>query len=346
MQVNPNINPGSLKPTPPPSSPAAKEKAEKSAVRDLFEKSVGVVSAATRIPTNLVSGTLVGGFNGFRRGLDPEFSVDPTHTAFAQVALNTLQGQVQAGVTGFLIGGPVGMATNMVLDAAGAGVGAYSFVKGGSAKEVGRRLTTAVESKVEPGEGSLKGLAKGVAAGATASVKAAAATGFQEGRGTASGLIEGLSDVKKEFGQFQGPVGNRLKQAVRSALGVVGAVLSAPAGAALAVGFSAKTEQAPGPLVRLGIATASGTALGGAIGFAVGGPVGLALGAGIGTVVGLASPARAEEFSQNVLDSAHRARSDNSDLGSEIANKNQSLVQSAVIGAAAGVVQGWNSSVT
>ena len=88
-----------------------------------------------RIPTNLISGGLTGAAQGYSRGGDEKYETSPAKTAITQVVLNTLQGQMIAGASGFSVGGLPGMVTSMFLDAMGAGAGVYMFVKGGSAKK-------------------------------------------------------------------------------------------------------------------------------------------------------------------------------------------------------------------
>ena len=110
--------------------------------------------AAGRLPTNVASGLVVGGVQGFRKGSGKTEETSPVSTAIGQVSLNTLWGQAYAGATGFLIGGPVGMAANMAMDAIGAGAGIYVFVKNGSAKEVGKRMADAVDSAVKKDDGN------------------------------------------------------------------------------------------------------------------------------------------------------------------------------------------------
>lgn len=314
-------------------------------VRDIFQKTMGVASAAFRIPTNLISGTIVGGVQGARKGASSDHEVSPVSTAVGQVALNTVQGQVNAAITGFMVGGPVGMATSMAMDAAGAGAGIYLFVKNGSAKEVGERLAKAIDSKVKPGEGAIKGALKGMGAGAVSSVKAAAVTGFREGKGSGAGLIEGLSAAKEQLGTTSAPKGSFLKSSMRSVLGVANGLLALPAGAVLPLLTSSDEKKAPGLVGRLALSSASGAAVCAAVG-SLGGPVGTIVGASFGAVLGLASPAKSKRFSQNVLTAVSRMKKQSSDLGSDIANNNRNLITTAILGATAGATNAWNHTVS
>lgn len=310
-------------------------------VQDLFEKGMGVAAAAFRIPTNLVSGALIGGYYGLRKGLSADYQIKPGETAVAQVALNTAQGQLNAALTGFVIGGPVGMATNMALDAMGAVSGVYVFVKGGSAAEVGRRLSNAIDKGVKPGEGGTKGALKGLAAGAVSSVKAAAVTGFAEGKGGAAGTLEGASAALEQLESTRKPTGKLLGIAARSTLGVAGSLLSLPAGAAIALTAGKGPKKTPSLLKRLAIASASGMMTGAAVGL-LGGPLGMAIGAGTGAVAGLVGPAAKKPFADYVLTAASRIKQRSDDLGSSIANTNREITSTAITGAAAGITKAWN----
>ena len=305
---------------------------------------MGVASAAFRIPTNLVSGTIVGGYQGARKGANADYKISETGTAVGQVALNTVQGQLNAAVTGFMVGGPIGMATSMAMDAVGAGAGIYLFVKNGSAKEVGERLTKAIDDKVKPGEGRFKGLLKGMGAGAVSSVKAAAVTGFREGKGSGAGIIEGVKAAREQLEVTARPKGKFLKSAARTLLGVTNGLLALPAGAVLPMVTSLETKKAPNLAARLALSSASGAAMGGAIG-SLGGPVGAVVGASVGAVIGLASPAGRKKFADKVLTSVSRMKKQSDDLGSDIANKNRDLLTTAILGATAGATNAWNMSV-
>jgi hypothetical protein len=242
-----------------------------------------------------------------------------------------------------MLGGPAGAITNMALDGLSAGPGVYVFIKGGSAEETGGRLSTAINDAVKPGSGVTVGLAKGIGAGVVSSVKAAAVTGFREGKGAASGLIEGTSALPGEFAKLKKPKGPLLRSAFASVVGVSSAVVSGAAGAVLPL-VSGEEKKPPGLLKRMLVSGATGAATGAAIG-AVGGPIGMIAGGGVGMLLSLAGPAPTTEFAKNVLDSVESQDRNDDDLGSEIANNNQSLFQSVFVGFSSGVAHGWNAIV-
>jgi hypothetical protein len=313
-------------------------------VRDMFEKTTGVASAAFRISTNLVSGTFIGGFHGARKGGNPDYEISPSGTAVGQVALNTVQGQANAAITGFMVGGPPGMATSMVMDAVGAGTGVYFFVKNGSAKEVGKRLADAIDQRVEPGEGVLKGMAKGAGAGAVSAVKAAAITGFREGKGSAAGMVEGSGSALRQFGLTRAPKGSLLHGAFKSTVGVVTGLLAAPVGAVLPLLASPEKREMPSLAKRLSISAASGAVTGAAMGSIAGLP-GMVVGATLGTLINLAGPSTSKEFAAKVLSAVRRTNRESDDLGSLIANENRNLTKAVMVGAVAGGTKAWNAVV-
>jgi hypothetical protein len=329
--------------------PAAKlpekteEKEGRGAIREMFEGTVGLANAAYKIPASIVSGAVVGGYHGVRKGLDRDYEVSARKAAISHITVSTIQGQLQAGVVGFLLGGPAGAITNMALDSLSAAPGVFVFIKGGSAEETGSRLSTAINNGVKPGQGAVTGLAKGVGAGVVSSVKAAAVTGFREGKGMASGLIEGTSALPGEFAKLEKPKGPLLRSAMASGIGIASSVLSGAAGAVLPL-ISGEEKKSPGLLKRLAVSGATGAATGAAIG-AFGGPVGMAVGGGVGMLLSLAGPAPRQDFAEKVLDSVRSQDRNDDDLGSEIANNNQSLFQSVFVGFSAGATNGWNAIV-
>ena len=323
--------------------PAQEDKKSRGMIREVFEGTVGVANAAYRIPASIVSGAVVGGYQGVRKGLNKDYEVSPRSAAVSHITVSTVQGQLQAGVVGFLLGGPAGAITNMALDSLSAGPGVYVFIKGGSAEETGSRLSTAINKSVKSGEGVVVGLAKGIGAGVVSSVQAAGVTGFREGKGMASGLIEGTSALPGEFAKLKKPKGPLLRSALASTMGVASSVLSGAAGAVLPL-ISGRETQSPSLLKRLAVSAATGAATGAAIG-AFGGPTGMVIGGGVGLLLSLAGPAPTKNFAKNVLESVQSQDRNDDDLGSEIANNNQSLFQSVFVGFSAGATDGWNALV-
>jgi len=313
-------------------------------IQDIFEKTMGVAGAAFRIPTNLVSGAMVGGYQGYRKGDDQEYEATAKGSATGQIAINTVQGQVQAAVSGLLVGGPAVMATNMALDAMGAGTGLYFFIKNGSAEEMGKRLSETVNEKVKSGEGGGKGLLKGAVFGGATSVKTAAITGYREGKGSAAGLVEGLQGAWAQLEVTRHPKGSFLRNSLRTAAGVTTGLLAAPTGAVLALLTPEKEEgKVPGLGTRLAVSAASGAVTGAAVG-AVAGPVGMLVGAGIGMGLNLIGPASKKDFAKKVARDLRRAKKKSDDLGSDIANKNRDLFRSIAVGIASGASRAWNKA--
>ena len=300
--------------------------------------------AAGRLPTNVASGLVVGGVQGFRKGSGKTEETSPVSTAIGQVSLNTLWGQAYAGATGFLIGGPVGMAANMAMDAIGAGAGIYVFVKNGSAKEVGKRMADAVDSAVKKDDGAAMGTIKGMGAGGWASMKAAAVTGWREGKGTGAGLVDGTKAAWDSLQLTRLPKEGLLKSGLKATAGIATAALALPAGAVLALATPVAERETPGLLKRLAIAGATGAATGAAVGF-LGGPVGMAVGAGIGAAVNLIGPAGSKKLATRVMTAVRRTEKKKDELGSDIANNNRAMFSKSIQGSFAAASQAWNISV-
>lgn len=313
-------------------------------VQDLFEKTAGVCSAAFRIPTNVASGIIVGGVQGFRKGSGRTEKLSPQATAIGQVGLNTVWGQGYAALTGFLIGGPVGMVTSMVMDGIGATAGIYVFVKSGAAKEVGKRLADSIDSAVKSDDGGLVGTAKGVGAASQASLKAAAVTGFREGKGSVAGLVDGAKAAAEQFKFTRIPRGQLLRSSLRVAAGVATGIMAAPAGVVVALATQLEEREEMGLTKRLLIAGGSGAVLGASMGY-LGGPVGMLVGAGLGAAVNLLGPASSKGFSQRIMVAVRRTEKKKDDLGSDIANNNRALFSKGILGAAAAATHVWNDAV-
>lgn len=313
--------------------------------QSVTEKALGTLFAAGRIPTNVASGLVVGAVQGFRKGSGKTEKVDATGTAIGQVGLNTLWGQAYAAATGFAIGGPIGAAANMALDGMGAGAGIYVFVKNGSAKEVGKRLSDAVNSSVSKADGGALGAFKGMKSAAWASAKAAAGTGWQEGKGTGAGVFDGAKAVGEQFlKRTRSPRGPLLRTGLKVAVGVATAALSAPAGVVTALTTSVDQKKTPGMAHRLLLAAASGATTVAAVGF-VGGPLGMAVGAAVGATAGIIGPASRERFSGTVMRAVRHTESKRDDLGSDIANNNRAMFSKGIQGAAAAISHSWNLAV-
>lgn len=314
-------------------------------LRDIVEKGAGVIGAVSRLPSSIVAGLAVGGYQGGRRGADADFVVDPKSVALGVITCNALQGLAQGAATGLILFGPSGAATAALKEAGQSAVGLYMFVKGGAAEVVGKEMASAIDGAVKPGEGGFQGVAAGAWAGTVSGTKVGTKTGYQEGRATASGVLEGLKEVPREFAQAEGPQGPLWKRVLSVAAGVVTAAFAAPVGLALSLMKGQDGQKAAHPAARYGTTAATGALMGGLAGSALG-PVGIMVGAGIGAVAGMLSPASKPTFDNELSTSIARSTSDDGDLGSELANHRRDLVQKVVTGTLSGARQGWDSGVT
>lgn len=314
-----------------------------SLVRDVVEKVGGALGAVSRVPGSFISGLAVGGYQGVRQGIDPNFEITPKSCATGLVACNAAQGLMIGAAGAFAVMGPLGAAASVAKDSVGAGVRTYMFVKGGSAGAMGAGMADSIDSSVADGEGALQGLSRGAWAGAKSAARGAARTGYLEGHAAASGMAEGCQEVARHYGESKSTKGLGLFRRLGA---VVAGTLSAAMAAPVAAAFAAPTPQLqePGRLKRLGLSALSGAALGAAAG-SLGGLVGVAVGAGLGAVAGLLGPASKEGFTTKVGASVEKARADDTDLGDDIANRRRDLVQRTITGLASGARQGWNSGV-
>lgn len=325
-----------------PKPPGGLPKHEPGLLRDIVEKSAGVISAATRIPSALVSGLAVGTYHGARKGADANFQVRPESVALGVVACNALQSVARGMIGGYLLLGPAGALVTTSKEVGESGVGLYLFVKGGAAKVVGQDLAAAINTKVAPGEGGLEGAYHGALAGAAAGVKSGAKTGFQEGRAAVSGVLEGLKEIPREFSdarELQGPL---WKRAISAVSGALTAAFAAPAGLALSLLKGLNGERDASVSGRYAMATATGALMGGLAGSLLG-PVGVLVGAGAGALAGLLGPTSKKGFEAKLASSLTRAKSDDGDLGSEVGNNRRDLLQKVVTGLASGARQGWDA---
>lgn len=316
-----------------------------SPIRDVVEKTVGVINAVGRIPQSLLSGVAVGGYQGARKGASADYVISPKSVATGLVVSNALQSIAQGAIGGYLLLGPAGAMANAAKEAGQAGFNTYLFVKGGSAKEMGEEMAQAINAKVVSGTGGVEGGFKGALAGSVSGVKSGAKTGFQEGRATASGAIEGLKEIPREFKEAGGLKGPWWKRVVGTVTGVLSAAFAAPAGLAMSLlkGKDGDKEVSTG--ARLAVSAASGAVIGGLAG-SFAGPIGIAIGAGIGAVASLLGPSSKAAFEDQTEASLKRAKADDGDMGSEVGNHRRDLVQKVITGAASGARQGWDAGVT
>jgi hypothetical protein len=325
-----------------PTPPATTAQHEPGLVRDIVEKTAGVISAAVRLPNSVVAGLTVGGYQGGRKGHHEEFTIKPESVAVGVTVANAATSVAKGAALGFLTLGPAGAATFAVKEGAESSLNLYLFVKGGSAKDVGEEMAQAIDGKVEAGGGAIKGAWKGAVAGTVSGTKAGAKAGFQEGRGTASGVLEGLKEIPREFegaGELRGPL---WKRALATAAGALSAALAAPAGLVLALMKGKQGDKVVSTGGRLAASAVGGALMGGLAGAALG-PVGVVVGAGTGAVAGLLGPSSKKSFDAHLTSSLRRAQADDGDMGSEVANNRRDLVQKVVTGALSGTRQGWDA---
>jgi len=321
---------------------------EPGAVRDYVEKTGGVIQALGRVPGSFLSGLMVGGYHGQKRASVPDYETKPLTAATGIVALNAAQGLLVGAGTAFLVLGPVGAAASVAKDAGGMAFKTYMFVEGGSAGEMGRQMADAVNSNVQSEDSRLKGLVKGAWHGGVSAAKSAAQTGFYEGRAATSGIFEGASQIKAEYGKANKPSQKSwLARTASRVAGAVSAAVSAPGGLAIALltKESENGEQVvPSLWKRMTVASGNGAVVGAALG-SLAGPLGIAVGAAVGAVAGLALPSGRESFAREVGESLQEARSDKTDLGHEITNRRRDLVETAFVGLASGARAGWDKVV-
>lgn len=265
------------------------------------------------------------------------------------MALNAAQGLMVGAAGAFLVLGPAGAAASVAKDSLGMGFKTYMFVKGGSAGEMGRQVADSINSCVKPRSGRLRGVVRGAWGGGISSAKSAAQTGFYEGRAATSGVFEGASQIKTEWNKAAQTVSNNpLARTARRVAGALSAVISAPAGLALALLARENPEQpeiSTSTWKRMTVASGVGALAGLALG-ASGGPIGAAVGAAVGAVVGFVTPAAREGFAQEVQSSLTEARSNRTDLGHPITNRRRDLVETAIVGLASGARAGWDAAVS
>ena len=320
-------------------------KHDPSPVRDVVEKAFGVIGAVGRLPESVISGLAIGGYQGARKGANTDYTIKPEAVATGLVVSNALQSVAQGAIGGYLLLGPAGALANAAKEAGQSGASLYLFVKGGSAKKMGEAMASAINAKVDPGIGGVEGAFKGAFAGTTSAVKSGTQTGFQEGRAAASGALEGLKEIPREFKEADGLKGPFWKRVLQTTTGVLSAVFAAPAGLAMSLlkGKSGDKDVSTG--MRIASSAASGALIGAAAGV-LAGPVGIAIGAGVGAVVSLLGPSSKAKFAESTEASLKRAKSDDGDMGSQIANDRRDLVQKVITGTVSGARQGWDSGVT
>lgn len=325
-----------------PKPPASPQDHDPGLLRDIVERGAGVLGAATRIPGSLISGLAVGTYQGARKGTNAQFQVKPESVALGVVACNAVQSVAKGMISGYLLLGPAGALVSTAKEIGESGAGLYLFVKGGSAKVVGQDLAAAINAKVAPGEGGWEGAFHGATAGSVAGIKTGAKTGFQEGRAAASGVIEGLKEIPREFSDARELKGPFWKRALATAAGALGAVFAAPAGLALSLLKGLNGEKEASTVGRYAMATASGALIGGLAGSLMG-PPGILIGAGVGAVAGLLGPTSRKGFEARLASSLARAKADDGDMGSEVGNNRRDLLQKVVTGVASGARQGWDA---
>lgn len=319
-------------------------------VRGSLEKLAGAAVGLFRIPGSFIAGTLVGTVSGTAIGRSEEHGVTPENVSKGLAAANVTGGLIRSSALGFMVGGPVGAAVAAGHECISGGFDLYMFFKSGSAKEQGTHLHESLTKHVKAGGGAVRGGAKGLVVGGVSAAKGGAITGANEGKGIVSGIFEGLKELPAEAKLAKGLKGEPLLKAATATGAAVGALLAAPAGVAFGliegastslVRLKEKPKKEVGPIKRHLIAAGATAAAGGAIG-SLAGPVGIGIGAAIGAVVGLLGPGTKESFQDTIATSIERARRDDDDLESPVANRYQDILQNAFVGGMSGMRQGWD----
>ena len=273
-------------------------------------------------------------------GRDADHGVTPESVSKGMVVVNVAEGLVKSGVGGFLVAGPTGAIVGMGQEIVQESADLFMFVKGGGANFMGQTVYDSLERHVEAGAGLLKGGARGMAFSAVSATKAGAVTGMNEGKGAVAGTVEAFREIGPEIREAKTSTGNPLLRMPRAAAGAVGAVMAGPAG--LAVGLIQSTSEreissTKQKLLSVGATAATGVAVGAFVG-----PVGMAVGGAIGGLVGLLSAGSKDGFVEEVQRSVGRAKSDDEDLGHEVANKYRDIIQGTGVGGLAGMRVGWD----
>lgn len=324
--------------------PTSYPKHQPGLLRNLAEKTGGVVGAVAKLPLSIVSGTAVGGYHGRKRGVDATVTTDPKKVAMQMFVGNALQSTAIGAMGALAVSGPAGAAGSVAKDVATNAVKYALYKKFGKPGSMSKRIATSVDKHVKGGEGATPGTVKGVLAGGSSAAVGGAVMGFRNGAATVSGAIEGVTEFDDEWKAAERPSGGPVRKVLTVAGGAVAGTLSAPVG--LVQGLTARRTEG-GKLSRkaqFALSAASGAALGGAAGL-LGGPIGAVIGAGVGAVIGLTSSLGNKGLADGVSSSLQRATKNDTDMGNEESNARRDLLQNAIVGAAAGVRQGWDSVV-
>lgn len=329
MQIKPNFQKPSLPPRQPPGL-----------AQNAAEKVAGVAMAALRVPGALVGGTLVGGYSGAVMGHNEDHGVTPESVSKGMVVLNVAEGLVKSGVAGFMVAGPTGALVGIGQEIVQESADLFMFVKGGGANFMGQTVFDTLTEKVDAGGGLLKGGARGMAFSAVSATKAGAVTGMNEGKGAVAGTVEAFREIGAEIREAKPLSGNPLLKMARAAAGAVSAVMAGPAG--LAVGLLQSTsEKEISPTKQKLLAAGATAATGVAVGAFVG-PLGMAVGGAVGALIGLLSAGSKDGFVPEIQRSVSRAKSDDGDLGHDVANKYRDIIQGTGVGGLAGMRAGWD----
>lgn len=337
MYISPTIIRLDQKPPQKPARPLPQH--DPGLLRETVEMTSGIIGAVVKAPINMVSGTILGGYHGRRRGIDASVQTPPKELALQMYVGNALGSTAVGATVAFGASGPAGAAASVAKDVVVKGAKYAIYRKWGKPGSLTRRMAAKIDEKVEGGEGAWKGTGKGALAGGTSAARGGAVIGFRQGRGTASGVIEGLSEFDDEIRAAQKPDGGVVARAVAVAGGAVNGLLSVPAGVVqgLTPSADAKTRRRR----QLLATTLSGAVAGGAAGL-LGGPIGAAIGAGVGAVTGLVSSVTNKSMPEAVDQSLNRAAENDTNMGSEDSNNRRDTLQNAIVGGLSGARAGWD----
>ena len=328
-----------------PACPMAQPQRKVGLIQDGFEKAAGGLMALFRAPSALVSGAVVGGYQGLRSGNDVSYKTTPEAISKGLLITNVSFGLLRSGGLGYMVAGPMGAAVAFANESVTEAGDVFMFIKGGSANQLGRDVHAGLSKSVEPGSGAAKGALKGLVSGTVSATKSGTISGFYEGKGAIAGTVEALKEIPNEMKAAKKLPTGLLKKSAALVAGVVGAVLGAPPGLAQGLVMSTSSSNKPPSARKRKLIALGGTAaLGAAIGF-VAGPLGAALGAGAGALLSLLGPGSREDFNQGVSESVSRSKEDNEDLGHQVGNNMQRIVESIGVGGLAGMREGWDRGV-
>ncbi|MGV8124914.1 MAG: hypothetical protein AB2L14_34635 [Candidatus Xenobiia bacterium LiM19] len=354
------------------SSGKAEQKDRLSFLKNIVGVAGGTAEAIINAPAGFVGGLV--------EGVDESGGSTPMKiaTVLELASLGAVGGSAAFGLPGAIGGAVAGVVAGMVR------LGVHH--ESGAAEKMEQKLEKSVKKAVSdnvPSGKKSRDMAKNATEGAILGTiiegREGFKTGFDEGRGIVSGLIEGTKGVagvitgkispqkpaetaapeaKAEGSTFKKVAGAILslpKKAVALTIGLVsgtvGAAISAPVGLIQGIGEGAtkEFEGASNSFNKfhrfMGFMECAAT--GAVTGFVMGGPVGLGIGLGGGIIAGgivyrIERKSGADkEIVGNISSTLEQAAKDNPDTGSKVHDITRNTVEGAIVGTASGVKEGF-----